>query len=86
MIVSLDVNLVWPLPLHLVSHTPRTLMLYFMILFATCADLSVSYRVRMFLVPVLVVALVVKRFVCKLDSRRFAPARVIDSFSRPGDC
>jgi hypothetical protein len=87
--VSSDVNLVWPLLFHLVSHNPRTLM-YFLISLATCADLAVSYRVQMFHVPILVVALVVKGFVSEMASRRLAPVRVIDSsreeFSRPGIC
>jgi hypothetical protein len=79
MMIPSDVNLVWPLPFDLVLNDPRTLMLYFLISLATCADLAFSYRVLMFQVPILVVALVVKRFFGKLASRRLASARIMDS-------
>ena len=73
------VNLVRPVPVHLVSHRPSILRLYLCISLHTCALLLASYRVWMFQVPILVLVLVVRRVVGALASRRLSPARFIGS-------
>ena len=72
-------NLVRPVLFHLVSHSPRIFKSYLCISLNTCTDLPVSYRVRMFQVPILVLCLVVRRVVSSLASQRLSPARVMGS-------
>jgi hypothetical protein len=43
-------------------------MLYLLISLATCADFPLSYRVLMFQVPILVLALIIRRLVGELAS------------------
>ena len=73
------VNLIHPVPVHLVSHRPSILRLYLCISLHTCALLPASYRVWMFQVPILALVLVVRRVVGALASRRLSPARFIGS-------
>ena len=63
----------------LIRNNPRTLISYFLISFATWADLLASYRVLIFQVPILDFAFVVMRFVCKLASRGLSLACVMNS-------
>ena len=73
------VSLVLSAPVHLVSQRPSTIRLYLCISLQICALFPVSYRFLMFQVTILVLALVVRRVVGALASRRFSPTRVMCS-------
>jgi uncharacterized membrane protein len=90
---------------HRAATTPRQQTLFWAAFFswvhvipAAFASLSTDllhlcfglHRVLMFQVPILVLALVVRRLVGELASRRLSPARVMvppeEESSRPGSC
>lgn len=71
-----------PLPFHLTSLRPSTIILYLVISFATCAAFP-TYRVMMFQLPILEFALIDRGFVGELASCWLSPAHVVSSSCKP---
>lgn len=82
-ILLADVKRTCPLPFHLTSLRPSTLMLYLIISFAIWATFLTLYRVLMFQVPILVLALIDRGFVGALASQWLSPTHVMSSSCEP---